>query len=208
LTAAAALAQSPESVFQSRCASCHSSGNALGAPLPETLRQMSAKAILTALESGRMKSIGASLTAAEREAVAKIGTSDSQGAGSSRCTASPRSGASWNGWADAANTRFQSARAAGLTRQTTPELKLKWAFGFPGATTAFGTPSVVDGRVFVGDANGSVYALDSRTGCTYWTYTVAAGVRVAPVVGGRSVYVGDLRGNVYALNAASGALLW
>src|SRR2546426_4962692 len=50
---------------------------------------------------------------------------------------------SWNGWADPANTRFQPARQAGLTGQTVPKLKLKWAFGFPGVTTAFGVPSVV-----------------------------------------------------------------
>src|ERR1700733_1424541 len=96
------------------------------------------------------------------------------------CTTTPRSNGhlsnkQWNGWADAANTRF--AKASGLTRQTTPKLQLKWAFGFPGVTTAFGTPTIVDGRVFVGDANGVVYALDARTGCTYWTFTAMAGVR-------------------------------
>ena len=177
----------------------------MGAPPPETLRKMSSKAILTALESGRMSSIGAGLTAAERETVAKIGVSEAS-VSTAKCTGSPRSNGQWNGWADAANTRF--AKASGLTPQTTPKLKLKWTFGFPGVTTAFGAPTVVDGRVFVGDANGVVYALDARTGCTYWIYTAAAGVRVAPVVGGKSVYLGDLRGNVYALNVATGALLW
>ena len=119
------------------------------------------------------------MSAAERESVAKfIGTADSGhiAAASTSCTARPRSGnAAWNGWADAANTRFQSARAAGLDKQTTPKLKLKWAFGFPGVTTAFGTPTVVDGSVFVGAADGAVTSLDARTGCTYWTYTAAGG---------------------------------
>jgi hypothetical protein len=39
-----------------------------------------------------------------------------------------RTTGNWNGWADAANTRFQPAAAAGLTSQTTPKLK-PWAFG-------------------------------------------------------------------------------
>ncbi len=119
-------------------------------------------------------------------------------------------GAAWNGWADAANTRFQSAKAAGLTSQTTPKLKLKWAFGFPGVTTAQGTPTVFGGRVFVGDANGIVYSLDAHTGCTYWTAMAAAAVRASPVVDstGRSVYVGDLKSNVYALDAATGKQIW
>ena len=212
LLAGAAMAQSPEALFQSRCATCHSQGNAMGAPEPATLRQMSAKTILTALETGRMKSIGSVLSGGEREAVAKyLGTADARPiAPSSRCPAASgtSAAASWNGWADPANTRFQSAQAAGLTRETTPRLKLKWAFGFPGVTTAFGAPSVVAGKIFVGAADGAVYSLDGRTGCTFWTYTAAAGVRVAPVAGGNSVFFGDLRGNVYALNAGTGALLW
>ena len=205
LAAVAAVAQTPEAAFQSRCATCHNVGNLLGAPPPETLRKMSSKAILAALETGRMSSIGAGLTAAERQLVAKIGSGEPS-VSVARCTGTPRSNGEWNGWADAANTRF--AKSSGLTPQTVPKLKVKWAFGFPGATTAFGNPSVTGGRVFVGDANGVVYALDARTGCTYWSYNAAAGVRAAPVVGGQSVFLGDLRGNVYALNLVTGALLW
>ncbi len=127
-----------------------------------------------------------------------------------RCAATPaKSSASiWNGWADAANTRFQSARDAGLNAANTPGLKLKWAFGFPGTTTAFGAPTVSDGRVFVGDASGNVYSLEARTGCMYWVYTAEGGVRVAPALDSRSVYFGDLKGNVYAIDIAKGALLW
>jgi len=118
--------------------------------------------------------------------------------------------ASWNGWSDAANTRFQNAKAAGLTSQTVPKLKLKWAFGFPGVMTSQGTPTVFGGRVFVGDASGVVYSLDAQTGCTYWTFMAAAGVRASPVLdsAGRSVYLGDLKGNVYALDAMTGKQLW
>ena len=128
------------------------------------------------------------------------------------CPATPaHSGdAAWNGWANAANTRFQNAKAAGLTSQTAPRLKLKWAFAFPGVTTALGTPTVFGGRVFIGDANGVVYSLDALTGCNHWTSMAAAGVRTSPVLDntGRSVYFGDLKGNVYALDAVTGRQLW
>jgi polyvinyl alcohol dehydrogenase (cytochrome) len=130
----------------------------------------------------------------------------------STCSGPPpgSSGPAWNGWADAANTRFQNAKAAGLTSQTTPKLKLKWAFGFPGVTTAEGTPTIFGGRVFVGDANGVIYSLDAHSGCTYWTFMTVAGVRASPVVdsAGKSVYVGDLKGNVYAIDAATGRQIW
>ena len=207
-----ASAQSSEASFQTRCATCHTAGNSVGAPLPETLRQMSWQTILAALEVGKMKPIGDNLSAPERESIAKsLGTTYSnEMSASAKCSGTPPSGKTknWNGWADPANTRFQPASQAGLTKQTTPKLKLKWAFGFPGVTTGFGVPAIVDGRVFVGAADGSVYSLDARSGCVYWTFGAAAGVRVAPAVGNGSVYFGDLRGNVYALDENTGGLRW
>jgi polyvinyl alcohol dehydrogenase (cytochrome) len=209
--AASALAQ--DAVFQTRCGGCHNSGNTVGAPRVETLRAMPWQAILGALETGKMRTVGASMSAAERESLAKsIGTASTLPAGGgSRCSspsAAPNIMPSWNGWADPANTRFQSARAAGLTSHAAPSLKLKWAFGFPGVTTAFGTPTVFATRVFVGAADGAVYSLDARTGCTYWTFAAAAGVRTAPAIGSDgTAYFGDLRGNVYAVDRA-GKLIW
>ncbi len=210
LIAHAALAQ--DAVFQTRCGGCHNAGNTVGAPRVETLRGMPWQAILGALETGKMKTVGSGMSAAERESLAKsIGTAPVQPAASFHCTVQPsvrNNIAGWNGWADPANTRFESARAAGLTSQTTPRLKLKWAFGFPGVTTAFGTPTVSAGKVFVGAADGAVYSLDAHTGCTYWTFTAAAGVRVAPAVDNAgAVYFGDLKGNVYAVDGA-GKLMW
>ena len=207
-----AFTQNPEAVFQIQCSQCHRTGNQVGAPLPETLRQMRWQAVLASLETGKMKGIGDTLSATERENVAKyIGTSDSQAIPpAAKCSAPPerQSDVDWNGWSDAGNTRFQPTRKAGITSQTTPRLKLKWAFGFPGVTTAFGTPSVVGGNVFVGAADGTVYSLDANTGCIYWMYTAAAGVRVSPAIGNGAAYFGDLRGNVYALNTTTGELLW
>src|SRR5881397_84794 len=213
ITARIAAAQAPDALFQSRCASCHAAGNAVGAPLPETLRQMSWQAVLAALEVGKMKSVGDGMSAMEREAIAKfLGTADLHPMPTSaQCSGAPQRAAvtgNWNGWADPANTRFQPARQAGLTGQTVPKLKLKWALGFPGVTTGFGVPSVVDGKVFVGAADGSVYSLDAKSGCIYWTYAAAAGVRVSPTIGNGLVYFGDLRGNVYALDAETGVLRW
>src|SRR5437660_681320 len=105
----AASAQSPDALFQERCASCHVTGNAVGAPLPDTLRQMPWQAILAALETGKMKPIGDSLSASEREALAKsLGTADSHPMPpSAKCSGAPpsvKATANWNGWADAANT--------------------------------------------------------------------------------------------------------
>src|SRR5262249_35102542 len=140
LFSAQVFAQAPDALFQLRCSECHKAGNAINAPLPDTLRQMTWQSILAALETGKMKGVGDTLTAKDRESIARHIGSDSSAAimPSAKCSASPSTVASndWNGWSDAANTRFQPARAAGLTSQTTPKLKLKWAFGFSGVTTA------------------------------------------------------------------------
>ena len=111
--------------------------------------------------------------------------------------------------------------------------RLKWAFGYPSGTE-FGQPTVVDGRLFVTSSAGRIYSLDSKTGCTYWTYDAAAGSRTAVTIGElararvaalpsklkrtlahldvikapSAAFFGDDTGAVYALDAQKGTLLW
>jgi polyvinyl alcohol dehydrogenase (cytochrome) len=95
-----------------------------------------------------------------------------------------------------------------------PTLTLKWAFGFPDATSARAQPTVAGGRLFVGAQNGTVYALEAKSGCTIWTFKAAAGVRTAIAIGQgvggapATAYFGDGRANVYAVNASTGAQIW
>jgi polyvinyl alcohol dehydrogenase (cytochrome) len=89
--------------------------------------------------------------------------------------------AQWNGWGrDVENTRYQPEPAIRAT--DVPKLALKWAFGFQGSAVA-GQPTVVDGRLFVLSSVGRVYSLDSKTGCTYWTFDAGAGTRTAISIG-------------------------
>jgi polyvinyl alcohol dehydrogenase (cytochrome) len=124
-------------------------------------------------------------------------------------------GPRWNGWgADLANSRFQPAAMAGLTREQVPRLRLKWAFGFHGRASAVAQPAIVGGLLFVGGGDREVYALDAKTGCTRWAFKTEASVRTAisfaPISGTEqfAVFFGDLRANAYAVNAITGALLW
>ncbi|MEO8678736.1 MAG: PQQ-binding-like beta-propeller repeat protein [Vicinamibacterales bacterium] len=123
----------------------------------------------------------------------------------------------WNGWGnDTANTRFQNAKAAGLSAADVPKLTLKWAFGFAGATSASGQPTVASGRVFVGNTNGFVYSLDAKTGCTHWTFKADGGVRTAISIARVAVdgaprtiaMFGDIRATAYGVDAQTGALMW
>ncbi len=100
----------------------------------------------------------------------------------------------WDGWGvDNLNTRFQPAMAAGVTAAQVPALKLKWAFGFPGARSAYSQPNVVGGRVYTGSNDGTVYAIDARSGCLYWMFRAKSMVRSSVVVGpDKRAYIGDL----------------
>jgi polyvinyl alcohol dehydrogenase (cytochrome) len=228
LTAAAtALAQAPDgaALFRNHCAACHAGEGDARAPSLEAMRPRAPEAILTALVSGSMRVQGSRLGGPERRAIAEHITGrkisgDVAGSATGRCSeksAAPNfaSGPRWNGWgASPANTRFQPEPEAGLTASLLPRLKLKWAFGFPDAIVSWAQPSVVGGRVFVGSQNGTVYALDARTGCIYWTFGANGGVRTTVSIGPRSgsnsfaAYFGDTSANLYALDAATGRQLW
>jgi polyvinyl alcohol dehydrogenase (cytochrome) len=128
--------------------------------------------------------------------------------------ADPMNAPHWNGWGvDPSQHRFQPAEMAGLAANDVPRLKLKWAFGFPGAVRAIAQPTVVGGRVFVGSQGGKVYSLDAQSGCTYWeSYYAGRPVRTAVVIGPRAggwaAYFGDQGGRVYAVDAVTGEELW
>jgi polyvinyl alcohol dehydrogenase (cytochrome) len=177
---------------------------------------MPVQAILTALETGKMAAIGANLSASERTAVAGyLGVAGVESIPqSAHCSSNvplAKNAPSWNGWGiDLANTRFQNAKAAGLAPADVPKLKLKWAFGYPGVTTSFGTPTVYGGRIFVGAADGTVFSLDAHSGCIYWMYKATEGVRTGPVISadGKTAYLADLHAWVHAVNAETGAPLW
>jgi polyvinyl alcohol dehydrogenase (cytochrome) len=119
----------------------------------------------------------------------------------------------WNGWGvDPSQHRFQSSDMAGLAESDLPRLKLKWAFGFPGATRPVAQPTIVGGRLFVGSQGGKVYSLDAKSGCTIWEFGARKGVRSAIVIGQRSdgwaAYFGDAGANVYSVDALTGKELW
>jgi polyvinyl alcohol dehydrogenase (cytochrome) len=122
----------------------------------------------------------------------------------------PVNSPAWTNWGEnPANWRFQPAARAGISAASVPKLKLKWAFGM--VKFARSQPAVFRGRVFVGGYDGTVYALDARTGCTVWAKTtkpVRSGIAISKSSSLDAVFFGDESGGVTALNAASGKLLW
>ena len=218
-------------LFELHCAACH--GNSVAgqrAPDLSALMKLTPEEILSVLTIGPMSTQAQSLTDVEKRSIAEFLSGRPPGIGetgdaklmSNRCPSNPpltdpSAGPTWNGWGvDVANSRFQNTKGAGISADQVPMLKLKWTFGFPNGNDSYDQATVASGRVFVGSDNGYVYSLQATTGCVYWSFRAASGIRAAisvgPVKGNGpakfALYFGDIKANVYALDAASGRLLW
>jgi polyvinyl alcohol dehydrogenase (cytochrome) len=228
VSALAASAQDGAALFKSYCAICHEAGNNSDSRVPgrNVLAQLTPEQILQALEKGDMKAQAAERSRAQRHALAEYLSGKPFGSATSNiipksafCAGGAQklrdfpSAASWNGWgADIINSRFAAAQVARMTAEDVPHLKLKWAFGLPGASSGGTQPVVYAGRLYVGDAEGDLFALDAESGCIQWTIEAEAGIRSAVTIGksaGRvAAYFGDQSANVYAVDPESGKLLW
>jgi polyvinyl alcohol dehydrogenase (cytochrome) len=209
-------------LFARHCASCHEAGAGGAARIPPVsqLKIMTPTAILKTLETGVMRTQAAALSTNERQAVANflgtaVTTERRREEMANPCPAGSgwKDAPGWSSWgADLANSRFQTAKAAGLKADDVPRLTLKWAFAFPDSAVLRSQPAVYRGRVFAGTQNGDVYALDAATGCIHWTTTVQAevrsGITVAEVAGKPTLFFGDSSGYLYALEGATGKELW
>ncbi len=229
LVAGVMAAQQGEALYKKHCATCHEAAGERVPPFA-ALKAMQVRTIRASLDAGKMRMQGAALSAAERKLVAEyLGMPDSKPvemAPTAYCKdtgaklGDPLEGAAWNGWGvNLSNSRFQDAKAAGLRPEDSPRLKLKWAFGLGDGTMARSQPSIAGGRVYVGSLSGTVYSLDAKSGCIYWTYAAEASIRSCVVLGevhGATpgaprkfgVYFGDAKANAYGIDAATGKELW
>jgi polyvinyl alcohol dehydrogenase (cytochrome) len=228
LSSTPARAEDGAVLFERYCASCHeeATNGEAHAPGRDVLARLTPEQILQALEKGAMKAQAAERSRAQRRALAEY--LSGKPLGSELTNSIPQSafcgngakpfsnaldGPAWNGWGvTITNSRFEPAEVARLTADEVPHLELKWAFGLPGASSGGTQPVVVGGRLYVGDAEGDLFALDAETGCIHWTIEVEAGIRSAVTIGQSgnrlAAYFGDQSANVYAVDADSGKLLW
>ena len=99
------------------------------------------------------------------------------------------------------------AQSTGHADQTLPrDLVVRWEYKAEEAIET--TPAVVDGRVFVADVMGKVYAVNRADGSELWKIDFKTGFLAGASVQGDRVLIGDIDGNLYALDAASGEELW
>jgi polyvinyl alcohol dehydrogenase (cytochrome) len=217
-------------LIETHCASCHGNpASTSKAPDMLSLWKPTSEEVYADLAKGPHTSIPG-LTDDEKREIAStlgnriLGAPDIADAKlmPNKCASNPpitdiSSKPAWNGWGNGVtNARFQSANAAALSADQVPQLKLKWAFGFPGAYEVYGQPTIAASRVFLGVNTGAVYSIDAASGCVYWSFQADGGVRsaisVGPVKGQGAtkfgIYFGDMRSNVYMLDASTGKQIW
>lgn len=230
---APASAASMVSPYEGSCAACHDNRSTESlAPSRQALRQLEPERALAALTTGPMAIFTEDFTEDQLRAMAELVTGKPFGGSADRTAAAMSNQCSgpltlddpferprWNGWTPdpTKSYRFQPQEAGGLTGAQVSQLKLKWAFAFPGAASAAWTqPTVVGGVVFIGSDNAFVYGIDAETGCVYWSYEAPGQVRTAVSIGEiteipgvrYAAYFGDYMGYVTAINAETGEELW
>jgi polyvinyl alcohol dehydrogenase (cytochrome) len=205
---------SGESVFNSRCKSCHDPA-VERAPTRAELSFRSPADIVAALTTGVMAPMAKGLPRPEIEAVALYLAPGQQlgAAGADQMCATPgaiHAGASdWPALGpDENSTRFQpnpQIRAADV-----PRLKLKWAFSMPGG----GQPTVVGDWLFITNRGGKFYALDAKSGCVHWAIEDAPSRNTPMVIrssispSGWATFVGVGKRVVRAFDAQTGIEIW
>jgi outer membrane protein assembly factor BamB len=106
---------------------------------------------------------------------------------------------SWQMW------RKDPAHSA-VAQSGPTNLALLWNFSTTGAVTS--SPSMVEGRVYVGSQDKNVYCLDALNGSLIWKFATDGRIESSPAVVNEKVYIQPDDGYVYCLKANDGTLVW
>lgn len=108
-------------------------------------------------------------------------------------------------WPSFRGDRHNTGFARGVS-PTNADPSVQWTYDADGPF--WGSPIVADGSVFVGNADGTLYALDAASGDERWTLSTDHRIEGSPAYDDGAVYVGSYDMRVYAVDAASGEERW
>jgi streptogramin lyase/mono/diheme cytochrome c family protein len=207
-------------LYAQHCDACHSLPD-MKAPELATLKKMPYTRVAYSLEFGMMMQQAAHLSSDDRYAIAKYLSSANtesrdEWIASRACGADGaldiRAGAEDNWGFGNGNRRAVDAGVA-ISPDNVAALELRWSLAIPGVTEMRSQPVAADGVLFLGTANGNVFAIDQASGCIHWRYTANSAVRSSLNLdttsdGKPTLFFADDRGTVYAVNANNGRLRW
>lgn len=82
-------------------------------------------------------------------------------------------------------------------------LSYEWGFDY-----YVGSPAVDSETIYVGSADGNLYALHLKEGKEHWKFKTTSMIRSTPAIDETHVYFGDCSGSVYAVDKKHGTQLW
>lgn len=216
-------AEDGNALYKAHCGTCHDMLNDPRVPNRFSLSRMNPLALLTTMQTGAMRVQAAGLSEANQrllvESLTQRKLEDLVIPEAAYCSTkiapiTQHSQLHWSGWGgDKHASGYAKHEHEHLTKDNVAQLKLKWAFAFPGVSQARSQPAVLGDVLYVGGAEGSISALDVDTGCIYWRVNTSASIRGAIVIGEirsetRMLYAAAGNTQVYALNAANGSVVW
>lgn len=211
-----------EHIYKNKCAICHN-GASPEAPKLEALKLLSPATVLKTLRTGVMRNQASTLSKEEQELVAnyisEVNTIDEdptviKGLCDGQAEEAVQNVSIGNWGFDLSNTRFNNRSDVAITAKNVSQLKLDWAFAFPGVSRARVQPTIAGNTIYTASQHGTVYALDKATGCIRWTFQADAEIRSAITIGTNKndeatrLYFGDFNAKIYALDLKTQTLIW
>ncbi len=207
-----------EEIYGRRCAMCHDHAHDR-IPMRIVIERKSPEGVIGALTTGPMRPMATGLSSGDIRAVAIYLTGKPLGLeplpDANPCPGQAARAAlatpDWSNWGvDLRNSRFQPQ--PGFLAAEVPHLRLKWAFAYPDGT-ASAAPIAVAGRLFLTTGRG-LFALDAKSGCTYWHSPAAQGAKIVTAsmsssgAGQLRLFAGTPAAEVIAIDAATGKVIW
>ncbi len=98
-------------------------------------------------------------------------------------------------------------KLSGVSASPAPGLP-KQAWSFKAGKAVKGGAAIAAGRVYVGDEDGVLHALELSTGKSVWSFKTEGAIEATPLLRGTRVIVGSSDGKLYSIDAESGMLGW
>ena len=214
LAASALFAATPAEHYKQWCAVCHDKPPDAKTPALAAIRRMNDMRIRHALTRGPMREYTGDMTTREAIALAGYLARDQEALipESAYCAGdATASVARIDRWGfDAGNSRWQ--RDTHINAGNVGQLRLKWAFGVPNASTMRSQPAVSADTIYLPTVAGALFALHRDSGCIRWTYRAESPLRTAAMLGsagGRpALFVGDQGAAIHAVDARTGERIW
>ncbi len=196
---------------EANCTACHED-KALNIASIEAMALGTQNELVYVMTEGKMKEQAKHLSKSEINRIAEYISSTEQ-TSLLRCSrelveSDLSSDSNWTSWGNGPlNKRYQ--KNTNISSSNIENLKLKWSFRLKG-WDARSQPIVIGSLIVVATKN-SLYALDSDTGCAFWTFKTPSEFRVSPAYGkeaGPYVFVVDQELITFKLDLLTGKLVW